>query len=371
MNLADIKGALRLDLFDPAGDEARWSDLDLERAIARAVARYSCYQPLIRYGDIQARPYQRTYTYAELANTGYPVWWLERVLYPLQVAGTALAAPEAVGSALVVAGGNLGAGEYRYCVTYITSGGETTPSPAIAVTTSSGNQTVNLSELPIAEQGSERNQVYGRVLYRTLVGGTVFHLLAHIPDNITTSYSDTVADSIIAAQPVPPAVNTAGVMLWPALERAFVEQKGFSGRANIVAPGGNIRAEQRYFTLVLTEEELPRDSSGVLRVYYATGQRLDAEGTTIENEHLDLIVVGASVYAMQAYQVPTNDNFAFQDGAVYDRIDDSAIPTAWRETIQARMQHFEGALQVIQQQQMLGYRARVHWGDRPKSWTRL
>ena len=32
---------------------------------------------------------------------------------------------------------------------------------------------------------------------------------------------------------------------------------------------------------------------------------------------------------MEAYQVPTNDNFEFQDGGLRDHVNDTAIPTAW------------------------------------------
>ena len=39
--LATLRAALRLDLNDPAGATARWSDTDLDRAITRAVATYS------------------------------------------------------------------------------------------------------------------------------------------------------------------------------------------------------------------------------------------------------------------------------------------------------------------------------------------
>jgi hypothetical protein len=39
--LATLRNALRLDLNDPAGATARWSDADLDRAIGRAVAAYS------------------------------------------------------------------------------------------------------------------------------------------------------------------------------------------------------------------------------------------------------------------------------------------------------------------------------------------
>lgn len=43
MLLADIEAMVRQDLFDPAA--ARWSNSDIDRAIDKAVDRYSQYYP--------------------------------------------------------------------------------------------------------------------------------------------------------------------------------------------------------------------------------------------------------------------------------------------------------------------------------------
>jgi len=74
-----------------------------------------------------------------------------------------------------------------------------------------------------------------------------------------------------------------------------------------------------------------------MRVFYATKHQLDNSGSTIPEAHRDIIVNGAVAYAMLAYQVPTNDNFDFQDGALRDRIDDTKIPLAWLNAAQARL----------------------------------
>ena len=108
-----------------------------------------------------------------------------------------------------------------------------------------------------------------------------------------------------------------------------------------------------------------------MRVFYATKQQLDSNGSTIPEVHRDVIVLGAVAYALEAYQVPTNDNFDFQDGGLHDRVNDSMIPLAWLKTAQYKMQQFETRLTEIKQQRDFASSARVHWGDIPVRYTRL
>ncbi|MGH2480003.1 MAG: hypothetical protein ACRDHW_10150, partial [Ktedonobacteraceae bacterium] len=70
-------------------------------------------------------------------------------------------------------------------------------------------------------------------------------------------------------------------------------------------------------------------------------------------------------------QVPTNDNFDFQDGALRDRVDDTKIPQSWFSSAQARLQHFEARLQEIKNQRDFASSSRVHWGDVARFWWRL
>src|SRR5579859_5087120 len=91
MLLSDIETMVRQDLFDPTN--ARWANSDIDRAIDKAVDRYSQYYPNIVFADMAMEPYQRTYPYPASWNASYPVLWLEKVLYPLQVYGTQYAAP--------------------------------------------------------------------------------------------------------------------------------------------------------------------------------------------------------------------------------------------------------------------------------------
>lgn len=390
MLLSDIETAVRQDLFDPLGGASqRWATSDIDRAIDRAVDRYSQYYPNLVYVDMATQPYQRTYPYPTSWNPAYPVWWIERIIYPLQAYGSAFAPPAGAGTPTIGTGSALGVGFYQYVVTFLTQGGESTPSPPCSISTTSGNQKVTLSALPLGPlstvlPGSVVNTVIGRNLYRTLVGGSTFYLLTTLQDNSTTSFSDTTADAALMGRPQPPTINTSGVMLWPPREREFAEYSNLFDSTAALAAGGNLGAQGAIgsgqsptgtitpsFTLYLSGAELPQDSTQVMRVFYATKHQLDASGATIPEAHRDIVTLGAAAYALQAYQVPTNDNFDFQDGALHDRIDDTKIPASWLAVAQDRLQEFEVRLQEIKQQRDFAYSARVHWGDIPARWPRL
>ncbi|MBV9617503.1 MAG: hypothetical protein JO031_18775 [Ktedonobacteraceae bacterium] len=390
MILSDIETAVRQDLFDPLGSSSqRWATSDLDRAIDKAVDRYSQYYPNIVYSDLSSQPYQRTYPYPVPWSAAYPVWWIERILYPLQAYGSTFASPSTGMSASAVSGTTLGIGVYQYAVTFLTQGGETPPSPLAQVTTSTNNQKVSLLSIPPGPTtttlpGTATNTVIGRNLYRTLVGGSTLYLLTTLQDNSTTSYSDSIADTALANRPQPPTVNTSGVMLWPPFERDFAEYSNLFDSTTSLATGGNLGSQGAIgtglgptgtmtpsFTLKLSSAELPQDTQQVLRVFYATKHQLDASGSTIPEVHRDIIVLGASAYAMEAYQIPTNDNFDFQDGSLHDRIDDTKIPAAWLAATKAKRDQFEARLQEVKQQRDFAYGARLHWGDIPTRWPRL
>jgi len=389
MLLSDIENAVRQDLFDPLGSSQRWQNSDLDRAIDKAVDRYSQYYPNIAFADMASEPFQRTYPYPPSWNANYPVWWIERILFPLQAYGSAFAPPGGGMSASAVGGAGLGIGLYRYAVTFLTPGGETTPSPFASVSTTSGNQQVNVSTIPVGGPatslpGVAANSVIGRNLYRSTAGGTQLFLLATLGDNVTTVYTDSLPDSQLAGRPAPPTVNTSGVMLWPPFEREFAEYSNLFDSSAALAAGGNQgvggsvseagspeSALTQSFTLKLSNFELPQDNTLVMRVFYATKHQLDTSGSTIPEVHRDIIVAGAVAYAMLAYQVPTNDNFDFQDGALRDRIDDTKIPLAWRATAQERLHYFEQRLQEIKNQRDFASSSRVHWGDIARLWPRL
>ena len=390
MLLSDVETAVRQDLFDPLGaSNQRWATSDIDRAIDRALDRYSSSYPNIVYIDMSTQPYQRTYPYPTPWNAAYPVWWLERILYPLQAYGSQFAPPTAGMIATSGAGTGLGIGSYSYAVTFLSQAGETPPSPLVTTTTTSGNQNVVLSSIPLSPgttllPGTATNTVIGRNVYRTLAGGSTLFLLATLQNNTVTSYSDNLPDTTLTGKPQPPAVNTSGVMLWPPYERDFAEYSNLFDSTTALAAGGNLGIQGAIgvgssptgtiapsFTLHVSSAELPQDATSVMRIFYATKHQLDSNGSTIPEVHRDIITLGATAYAMEAYQVPTNDNFDFQDGAMHDRIDDTKIPVAWLAATQARMAQFLTRLQEIKQQRDFAYGARAHWGDVPARWSRL
>jgi len=67
---------------------------------------------------------------------------------------------------------------YGYKVTYVTGFGETDPSPAVSVNTSTTGS-INLSSIPVSTNGN----VTARKLYRTQGGTTTYQYLTTLDDN--------------------------------------------------------------------------------------------------------------------------------------------------------------------------------------------
>ncbi len=380
VTLATVEQAVLRDLFDTGN--ARWSTADVDRAIDKALDRYTQYAPNIVFVDMAAQAYQRTYPYPTSWNAAYPLLWIEKILYPLQSYGSQFSAPSSAPSAARAAGTSLSVGTYQYLVTYLSQGGETTAGPSVSVTTTSNNQNVNLTNIPIAPSstilpGIATNQVIGRNIYRTQVGGSTFYLLATIADNTSTTYTDTTADASLFTNATPPTVNTSGVMVWPPRERNFSEYSNMYDSNTALAAGGNMGlmgavgsdsagptgTASPSFTLNLNPNELPKDNTLVMRVFYATKHQLDSNGTTIPEVHRDIIALGAAAYAIEAYQVPTNDNFIFHDGTLRDEVDDTHIPDSFMKLAQYKMKQFEARLTEIKQQRDFASSARQHWGE--------
>lgn len=384
MILSDIETAVRQDLFDPGS--TRWQTSDIDRAIDKAVDRYTQYYPNIAFSDMPTEPFQRTYPYPQPANPAYPVLWIEKIIEPLQVFGSFFTPPAAGPTLAQGAAGNVN-GTVQYLCTFISQGGETTAGAATSITVA--NKQVQLSNIPIgpsltATPNIAVNTVIGRNIYRTQAGGSVFFLLAVLQDNVSTTFTDNIADSSLVGQPNPPAVNTSGVMYWPPFERDFAEFSNLWDSNYALAAGGNMGAQgavgtttsdigavQKSFTLKLSGAELPQDNTLVMRVYYATKHQLDSSGSTIPEIHRDIIVLGAAAYAMEAYQVPTNDNFDFQDGALRDKVDDTHIPESWLAAAKSKVEQFEARLQEIKNQRDFASSSRVNWGDIAARYPRL
>jgi len=387
INLATVETAVLRDLFDPTN--LRWATADIDRAIDKAVDRYTQYYPNISFVDMQMEPYQRTYPYPTSWNASYPVQWIERVLYPLQVYGSYFAVPASAPSAVKAAGSGLGTGVYQYLTTFLTQGGETPAGPSVSVTTTGGNNQVSISNLPIGPATAPvgaiaTNYVIGRNIYRTNVGGSTFFLLTTIQDNTSTTYTDSTADASLFTVS-PPTVNTSGVMTWPPVEKNFAEYSNMYDSNTALASGGNqgtmgaigsdsagpTGTASPSFTVILSPAELPKDNTLVMRVFYATKQQLDSNGTTIPEVHRDIIVLGACAYAIEAYLTPTLDNFEFQDGGLRDKVKDDTIPEHWMAWAKVKMDQFIDRLEEIKQQRDFASSSRAHWGDIPFRYWRL
>lgn len=104
------------------------------------------------------------------------------------------AAPSSAPTFALASGTTLGIGVYQYEYTYANADGESAPSPFVSVTTTSGNQKVNLSGITVGPTGTTKRNVY-----RTAVGGGTWKFVASINDNTTTTYSDTLPDGSLGA----------------------------------------------------------------------------------------------------------------------------------------------------------------------------
>jgi len=115
-------------------------------------------------------------------------------------------APTAPTVALVApaAPGNVDNGAHRYRVTFVTADGETEGgdiSAAVTVVDKTTNGKVLVSAIPVG--GSA---VTSRKLYRTIAGGTAHLFLASVAGNVTTTYTDNIADAALGA--ACPTTNT-------------------------------------------------------------------------------------------------------------------------------------------------------------------
>lgn len=127
--------------------------------------------------------------------------------------------PPAPSGAVAVSGSGLGVGTYKYRIAFqwqtTNSFGTTTflttyAGDEITVTTTSGNQKVNLSGIVTGPVGF----VTRRLIYRTAVGGASGseELAGTIEDNTTTTYSDTTPDGSLTS-PAPICTTYHGPMI--------------------------------------------------------------------------------------------------------------------------------------------------------------
>jgi len=121
----------------------------------------------------------------------------------LEIAQDAPLSPPGAPTLALAAGTELGIGLYQYAVAFVTANGETTPGTQAEITSTSGNQRVQLTNIPIGPSGTT-----ARRIYRSAVGGGQKKLVATISDNVTTDYVDQIPDGSLGANA--PTVNTSG-----------------------------------------------------------------------------------------------------------------------------------------------------------------
>src|SRR6266567_3056666 len=112
--------------------------------------------------------------------------------------------PSVVPGGTLAVSTNLGIGIYKYVYTWVSTDGESLQSPTFTITTTSGNQAVNLTGIAVGTVGTTARKVY-----RTAVGGAVFKLLTTINDNTTTTFADTTVDGSLGASN-PPVYSSFG-----------------------------------------------------------------------------------------------------------------------------------------------------------------
>jgi len=122
----------------------------------------------------------------------------------VQIAPDVPLAPPAACTATKAAGIALEIGYYEWVITFVTANGETIAGARADETTTSGNQKVNLTNIPTGPAGTT-----ARRIYRTIVGGAGdLKLVDTIPDNVTVIFLDDVPDGSLGA--VVPSLNTSG-----------------------------------------------------------------------------------------------------------------------------------------------------------------
>lgn len=103
-------------------------------------------------------------------------------------------------SGSAVSGSGLGIGVYKYAVSFVSKEGQTVPGSQLSVTTTTGNQKINLTAIPTGPASTSTTPItVKRALYRTAVGVSQLQFLAFLNDNTTATFSDTTADGSLGA----------------------------------------------------------------------------------------------------------------------------------------------------------------------------
>lgn len=339
--LTEALSRLRQDIFDQAGPSPRWQDSDLQRAIDRALDRYSFVAPFVQTALIEAVGGSRLYALPPAVLVG-PAWWVEAIEFPTnqyprvyvpyqELVQPGLGTPAAPAASPANSGPITG--QYSYRVTFVGIAGETASSPASNAVSGVGfgmGVTLPLGPSPYTR---------ARNLYRTLANGAdgTQRLVATIADNATTSYVDQASDASIGGASVLPVADT-------------------TANAPIVE-------------LRIPDSKLPDPANpGQLAATFGSKHVWATNGTTLPEQHHDIVLLGAAAYACLAYQVPTNDLFEYQDGELRDRVSEIKTPEHWQAAGMKLLSLFEGRLEEVKRQRDAAYAATAQWGSVPSRW---
>jgi len=106
--------------------------------------------------------------------------------------------------------GQVTAGTHVYGVSFVTSAGESLPSPISDVVTVDASHTkVSVTCIPIGPDG-----VTARKLYRSSAGATALKLLATVSDNTSRTYTDTTPDASLGAAPPTRGASSSADGIW-------------------------------------------------------------------------------------------------------------------------------------------------------------
>ena len=147
--------------------------------------------------------------------------------------------PLAPNVAVNVAAGLL-SGDYTYAVTFETARGET-EGGFLSQVVSPSSQQVDVSDIPVWWGRT----VTSRKLYRTDgVGGLQHKLVATISDNLTTAYTDNIADGALGVDMPLPADAVSGLEFFP---EDFHESALYEGLQYFLARGQGDGRDDRFF----------------------------------------------------------------------------------------------------------------------------
>jgi hypothetical protein len=339
--VSEFIGKIRTDLFDAGqrtGEQPRWLDGDIARALDRANDKYSSVAPYLKQELMFTIPGSRIYPSPE------GCWWIDSVEYPYgqwpkwyQTFQEALSPyipepPDGGATATQVSGTTI-TGSHTWYVAFVAPGGGATIPVPIATLRAppQAPYAALLTEIPLGPYG-----IIDRGIYRSPDAAPA-QLVAKIGDNSTDLFLDAVPDAGLGD----------------------------------VAPTANTTQGIPQFEIQLSNARLPETTTDHIGVRYATKHELDANGCSIPERHWDMLCLGGAMYAIMAYLVPQADNFEYVDGQFRDRVDDTKAPAAWLALGIEMERRFEARLAEIKAEANAGIAAIGSWGDKPLRWDRL